>query len=62
MSTFAIPNENGVAVKAASSLKLLTLEFLLKNFSKKKFQKICGLKNKAYLCIPVEKTGPRKRV
>ena len=35
MSTFAIPNENGVAVKAASSLKLLTLKFLLKNFSKK---------------------------
>ena len=61
MSTFAIPNENGVAVKAASSLKLLTLEFLLKNF-RKKFQKICRLKNKAYLCIPVEKTGPRKRV
>ena len=52
MSTFAIPNEKGVPTEAESSLKDWRLK-KLKNFCKK----IWRLKNKAYLCIPVRKTG-----
>ena len=53
MSTFAIPNEKRDAYRGLEFLKRLALEKKLKNFCKK----IWRLKNKAYLCIPVRKTG-----
>jgi hypothetical protein len=56
--TFALPFEKRVVEKARSSYRRLTLEEKVEKFCKK----IWRLKNKAYLCIPVRKTGPRERI
>jgi hypothetical protein len=57
MSTFAIPFEKRVSETAESSLKNWSEAQKNKNFQ----QKVWKFKKNAYLCIPVRKTGPRKR-
>ena len=57
MSTFAIPNERGVPEMVQEFLKKTVAEKNFKFF----FEKVWKFKNKAYLCIPVRKTGPLMR-
>ena len=57
MSTFAIPFEKRVSETPESSLENWSEAQKDKNFR----QKVWKFKNNAYLCIPVRKTGPRKR-
>ena len=56
MSTFAIPNEKGVPERVVV-LQKTGAENDFRKFFEKSFEKIWKFKNKAYLCIPVRKTG-----
>ena len=56
--TFALPLKNG----SAETLKVLTETGAKVKKIEKFSNKIWKLKNNAYLCIPVRKTGPRKRI
>ena len=57
MSTFAIPNEKGVPERVGVLQKTGAENEFGKIFFEKSFEKIWKFKNKAYLCIPVRKTG-----
>ena len=56
-ATFALPFEKRVSREGQEFLKRLTLKIKKWKIFEKKIWK---LKNKAYLCIPVRKTGPHR--